>query len=218
MAILFPGLALAPELYEIGFPNTHILDPWIHPWSDAPAALLERATNTPTTVIGHSLGALVALEWAIHRPELVSHLLLLDPTFPQAHPNTKPHEAFFRVGSQLAAVFSPVVGLALKPFVSQEVLTKRYRGRDNARFLFSELYHASRLESRVHHKLASQQLSSDIYVTILVGSGNADEKQFLGQQQHLATLLNARLVNLWGEKHLFPLAHPEFVQPFISPA
>jgi len=40
--------------------------------------------NSPCTLIGHSLGAQIALEYAVHHPESLAGLVLIDPIFPQA--------------------------------------------------------------------------------------------------------------------------------------
>jgi pimeloyl-ACP methyl ester carboxylesterase len=51
---------------------------WADHTEDA-AALLRSLDASPATVVAHSAGAIVALELAIRRPELVAALILLDP-------------------------------------------------------------------------------------------------------------------------------------------
>src|SRR5216684_8973937 len=73
-----------------------------HGQSDAPASgytpndyandlleLIEAELAPPVPVVGHSLGALVAMAMAELRPDLVSWLVLLDPPFDPDLPNTE---------------------------------------------------------------------------------------------------------------------------------
>jgi pimeloyl-ACP methyl ester carboxylesterase len=45
------------------------------------AALLDERGATPAVIVGYSGGATIALDLALHRPELVRELVLLDPAF-----------------------------------------------------------------------------------------------------------------------------------------
>jgi pimeloyl-ACP methyl ester carboxylesterase len=51
---------------------------WVRHREDA-AALLGELEATPATVVGFSAGGIVALDLAVHGPELVSSLVLIDP-------------------------------------------------------------------------------------------------------------------------------------------
>jgi pimeloyl-ACP methyl ester carboxylesterase len=53
-------------------------------WSDDLAAVLQAEGGEPAVVVGHSLGAQVALHLAAHRPDLVRALVLIDPVFREA--------------------------------------------------------------------------------------------------------------------------------------
>jgi len=50
------------------------------------AALLGHEPACPTFLLGHSIGAVVATLLAAERPELVSHLILVDPPFDPSQP------------------------------------------------------------------------------------------------------------------------------------
>src|SRR3954469_24711295 len=50
------------------------------------AALLAHEPSRPLSVLGHSLGAIVAAQLAAERPELVSKVVLLDPPFDPDRP------------------------------------------------------------------------------------------------------------------------------------
>ena len=49
------------------------------------AALLERLSAQPAVVVGYSGGAMIALDLALHRPELLRSLVLLDPAVNLKH-------------------------------------------------------------------------------------------------------------------------------------
>lgn len=52
-------------------------------WSEDIAAILKHEGFSTAFIIGHSLGAQVAMEFAYQYPELCSGIVLIDPTFPQ---------------------------------------------------------------------------------------------------------------------------------------
>ncbi|QRV01515.1 alpha/beta hydrolase [Arcanobacterium phocisimile] len=217
MNILFPGLALAPELYVTGFPKACIIDPWVHPWSTASPDLLIAPSTYSRTLIGHSLGGLVALEWALMHPELVDHLLLLDPTTPSERPPSRAEHALLSAMPALTPALVPLTMPTLAPFISSSIRHKRYRGSRNIKFLLDELRNAHLRQSRVATLLKDHPLPAHIRTTILIGAGNGTEHEFLSEQHQLAQTLNATLIHLWGEGHLFPLRHPELVAPFVPP-
>jgi pimeloyl-ACP methyl ester carboxylesterase len=49
--------------------------------ADDTIALIEKLNAAPAVVVGYSAGAIVALDVALRRPELMAHLVLLDPAF-----------------------------------------------------------------------------------------------------------------------------------------
>lgn len=207
MVLLIPGLALAPELYAAYQPHVSIYDPWVHSWTHAD---FEFDSPEQVTLIGHSLGGLVALEWALQFPERINALILLDPTFPALH--TQLHSP--RFSSLISQIASPFIPLALTPFVDRAVIQQRYRGKENVKFLYEQSATASIVEHRVAKLLKHTQL--EVPTQILVGAGNRSERRFLTEQYQLGQILNAPTHKLWGEGHLFPLTHPELVWPFIS--
>ena len=52
-------------------------------WCEDIAAILKHEGFSSAIVIGHSLGAQVAIEFAYHHPEQCNGIVLIDPTFPQ---------------------------------------------------------------------------------------------------------------------------------------
>lgn len=65
------------------------------------AALIEALELGPATVVGHSMGGVISLDLALHRPELVSTLILVEPPLHFAkHPT--PSMMRHLIGGQLA--------------------------------------------------------------------------------------------------------------------
>ncbi len=64
--------------------------------------ILVQELGTPCTIIGHSLGAQIALEYAVHHPESLAGLVLIDPIFPQALTGTLKKVARYRFLLRLA--------------------------------------------------------------------------------------------------------------------
>jgi pimeloyl-ACP methyl ester carboxylesterase len=65
-------------------------------WCDDVAAMV-RQFDTPCILIGHSLGAQVALEYAVSKPESLAGMVLIDPIFPQALTGTLKKVSRFRL-------------------------------------------------------------------------------------------------------------------------
>jgi pimeloyl-ACP methyl ester carboxylesterase len=72
--------------------------------SEDAAGLLRDLAATPATVVGHSAGAIVALDLALRHPELVSSLVLMDPAV-YGRRHTTPGLARAFVAAQLARRF-----------------------------------------------------------------------------------------------------------------
>ncbi len=65
-------------------------------WCDDVAAMV-RQFDTPCILIGHSLGAQVALEYAVTKPGSLAGMVLIDPIFPQALTGTLKKVSRFRL-------------------------------------------------------------------------------------------------------------------------
>lgn len=78
--ILFPGWAVPVDAYHSRFPDTQILD-WGFFHNDHPSVPLKPLPELPgpCTLIGHSLGTLLAIQTALAHPEKVSELILYAP-------------------------------------------------------------------------------------------------------------------------------------------
>src|SRR5262245_52738585 len=65
-------------------------------WADEVLAVIDECDVAPAVLVGHSLGARVALVAAGQRPEAVSGLMLLDPPIRPPSPDGAPQRAPFR--------------------------------------------------------------------------------------------------------------------------
>jgi len=90
--ILFPGLTLPVDDYRAfvaALPGeTEVLDTLVTPVTGAAARLRAGLVvpEEPYEVVGHSVGAFAALEWAAAHPLAVSRIVLLEPSDPWGTP------------------------------------------------------------------------------------------------------------------------------------
>ena len=92
--LILPGWGLPPKDYEkladlLG-PDTRTLDSWKVPLTadtDDIRAELGASDSQKVDLLGHSLGGLAAIEWALRRPGQVRQLVLIDPTAPDEVPS-----------------------------------------------------------------------------------------------------------------------------------
>ena len=71
IAIDLPGYGASPPLHE---PVT------IPAYADILANFIERVTDGPVVLVGHSMGGMTSLTMALRYPELVERMVLIDPT------------------------------------------------------------------------------------------------------------------------------------------
>ncbi|TGG96805.1 MAG: alpha/beta fold hydrolase [Aphanocapsa feldmannii 277cV] len=82
-------LVLAPDL--VGFGDAPMPQPTrgrpyrFADWADQMATLLRTEAHTPVWVVGHSIGALVALELALQHPDAVRGVIAINPSLRQLH-------------------------------------------------------------------------------------------------------------------------------------
>ena len=109
--ILLPGLTLPVDDYAAFAAElagqTVVLDTLAVPVTGSPAELRAGVAlpGPPYELIGHSVGALAALEWAAEHPREVSRLVLLDPSDPWGTPVPS------ALGGLLGRVLTGLVGL-----------------------------------------------------------------------------------------------------------
>jgi len=191
-----------------------------HGQSDAPDAgytptdyatdlleLVEAELKPPVPVVGHSLGALVALAFAELRPDLLSWLVLLDPPLdPNLHNSEVP--SVFRLrhapAGELEAYLlerNPGGG----PLLAQS-LAKLFRQASDA--AFEAMLDASDLEGRAP-AIAIQ--AGRIRLPVLVVQADPKRGGVLGDAAARAfvdRLANGQLLQIVGATHALHASHP----------
>lgn len=162
------------------------------------------------TLIGHSIGGLSALEWALRFPEDVGELILLDMTMPysQAKSPAIPNllvEFIQLIGAQTRRIWM-AVRVGSDPLGAPE-RKKRYAEPGNIRRLAEHFRDSYDQQVYVAKLLKNERLAPHIKTKVVVAHGYFG-RSWLRQQRALADFLGAELVTLPGHSHLFPLTYP----------
>lgn len=181
-------------------------------------------------LLGHSLGGLAALEWALRFPEEVTQLVLLDPTPPAYPPYIKQDlleilEVAARPLTGVLSLSAPFgvamrrIGYTSTTTHADELptdLAQHYFGTPaNIQWLIRQWWASYPQQRRVGELIESgARLHPDLDILHLVGL--TAEGFFARQQRRLAERLGSTIVELEGYGHLFPLSHPELVLRAIS--
>lgn len=101
---------LAPD--QVGFGETEPLgrSSRIGPNAVMLGRFIEATGEGPVTLVGNSMGGMISIQLAAHRPELVSSLVLVDPALPLAVPRQPLRTLDPRVAAMFIAYNIPVVG------------------------------------------------------------------------------------------------------------
>lgn len=240
--IILPGLALAPQdffpLARRFGPDTRILDEWKAPATGDLGdmrAELDAENCAQVGLIGHSVGGLAALEWAIRYPDQVRRLILLDSTVP---PKRLASQASVRDGTPrihpkavqtISAMMAPVSQLRRRTVMRivtgepdslpAEESKRRFGSAPGVQTLAKQWFQSIEQEHRLGRLLASGARSApDLLVEQIAGCGPWNEPRFFESQQRLARMINSQLTILPGRLgHLFPVTHPDVVVEYARP-
>jgi 3-oxoadipate enol-lactonase len=210
---------LAPDLRGFG---EHRLEP--APFSyvrDAEAAL-----EGPAALVGCSLGGRVALELAVHRPDLVERLVLIAPGFPgwewaeETRAGWAAEEAAYEAGDLETAAEESVRLWVDGPGRSPEEVDPAMRAAATAMVLRSYemqegAWEAGADEEDVLDPPIAGRLD-DVRCPTLVLVGDHDVADLQGIAAHLAgSIEGARLVTIPNAAHLPSLERPEEVNELL---
>jgi pimeloyl-ACP methyl ester carboxylesterase len=200
-------------------------------WSLEPAAFshvrdAEALLDVPATVVGNSLGGRVALELALHRPELVERLVLIDSALPgwewseETRAGWAEEEAAFEAGDFETAAEAVLRLWIDGPNRSPDEVDPGLRAQVKAMVLRSyELqvgaWEAGADEEDVLDPPAGERLG-EVRCPTLVLVGENDVADMRAIAEHLAASIEgARLVSVAGASHLPSLERPDEVSDLL---
>lgn len=244
MWLILPGWGLAPDDYAplakgLGS-DANVVDSWRTPTTGDISAVRAAlgADDSEIDLIGHSIGGLAAVEWALRYPEQIGRLVLLDPTTPRrrAAERTASYRAAFAGRTQRGRHLIGAVGAAASPVGKSlrragiRLATKnpdslpsveadaRYGTAEAWRLLANQLYESREQEGRVARLLATRTSTSQMPPAVhLVGAGSrTTQRRFLRAQWELSQRLPTHIVMLPGQNHLFPVTRPDLVLHHIE--
>ncbi|MFC0627045.1 alpha/beta fold hydrolase [Kribbella deserti] len=239
--IVLPGLAetaeefagvidLLPESYDV-----QVVDPWLVPVT-ASVDELRTATGVdgsePIGLVGHSIGGLAALRWALTRPTEVDRLVLVDTSLA----DETGHRLLYpgRIGDRLVrrglralghvglpALVGPVVrGWLLRMSTETDrdplhraTVRERYGSPGSWVQFWDELSASWPMAVEVARLLESPVIAPP--TVQLVGVGPRSARCHLGPQRVLAARLKAALRTLPDSAHLVHLDRPDAIAKAI---
>lgn len=238
--IVVPGLAETPEefggLVEL-LPDLDIrvIDPWRTPITSEVDTLRAAAGVPPDAVVGlvgHSIGGLAVLRWALTRPHEVSRLVLVDSSLTSEtgwrpfYPGKRGDRAVRSVARFLARLGVPqLLGPAVRRLIvrlgstsNRDLLSRatakaRYGGRESWLLFWDELAGSWELAAEVA-KLVAGPVETAAPTSLLVAVGGTSRftaKGWLAGQQRLADALGATVQVLTDSAHLVHLDRPDAI-------
>lgn len=224
--VVLPGLTMAPEEYlplaRLLPGETRILDSWRVSVTAPTAAIRDElgVAGRPITLIGHSIGALAALEWTMTNPALVERVILFDPSSPEGSSSHQtPEGRAGRSALRTVARVHPLgrrLGLAARrrflsgygvssEYLKQAVAAARYGTPNTPVFFWDELHARGEVRTRVRTLLDSVDVSK-LPAIVQINTRSAPARD-LARRRGLAARLDARLIEV-DLGHLFPATDP----------
>ena len=225
--VLLPGMPLPVDDYlglVASLPgDTVVLDTLVVPVTGTTAELRAGVDlpEEPYELVGHSIGALAALEWAAHHPLEVSRIVLLDPSDPWGTP--VPAALGGRAGRVVVSLVrflasQPRIALALGRWgrrtvlsmygVSEDPMPRErvdavFGTRDSLASVARQIASVPAQVERVRALLDAGFEPPDV-VMLIARDGNPPDRE---ASVRLAERLGARVIAVPGT-HLFPMTHP----------
>lgn len=238
--VVLPGLAETPEEFArvvelLPGLDLRVIDPWRTPiTSDVDE--LRRAAGVPADaeigLIGHSIGGLAVLRWALTRPLEVTRLVLVDSSLTSEtgwrwlYPGTRGDRAISAVLRFLGRVGVPqLLGPAARRLIvrigsttnrdllSKATARKRYGDALSWLLFWGELASSWELAAEVG-KLVAGPVGEVAPTTLLVATGGSSRftaERWLAGQRRLAEILDGTVEVLPDSAHLVHLDRPDAI-------
>ncbi|MEU4190545.1 alpha/beta fold hydrolase [Kribbella sp. NPDC026611] len=238
--IVVPGLAETPEEFGrvvelLPDADVRVLDPWRTPLAsdvDALRAAAGLAPDAEVGLIGHSIGGLVVLRWALTRPLEVRKLVLVDTSLTSEtgwsvfYPGTRADRILRSITTSLGRIGLPrltagalrwlvtrIGSISHHDSLSKATIRERY-GAPTAWLLFwTELAGSWVIASEVA-KLTAGPVGTIAPTTMLVATGGTSRptaRSWLAGSRRLAEVLGATVEVLPDAAHLVHLDRPDAI-------
>ncbi|MEU8221523.1 alpha/beta fold hydrolase [Kribbella sp. NPDC048915] len=238
--IVVPGLAETPEEFGrvvalLPGADVRVVDPWRTPTTsdvDALRAAVGVEPGDEIGLVGHSIGGLVVLRWALTRPHEVSQVVLVDSSLLSEtgwrpfYPGRRGDRAvrlvlrfLGRIG--VPRVLGPVVrrlivrlgSLSNRDLLSRATARTRYGGSASWLLFWDELAGSWEVAAEVA-QLVAGPLGEVAPASLLVATGGTSRftaKGWLAGQQRLADRLGGSVEVLRDSAHLVHLDRPDAI-------
>jgi pimeloyl-ACP methyl ester carboxylesterase len=244
--IVLPGLAETPEEFGrvvelLPDEDLRVIDPWRTPvTSDVDE--LRAATGVPADaeigLIGHSIGGLAALRWALTRPLEVTRLVLVDTSLTSEtgvrwlYPGTRGDRAvrgFLRflgrigvpqlLGPALRRPLVRIGSVSNRDLLSKATARDRYGAGTSWLLFWDELASSWELAAEVA-KLTAGPVGAVAPTVLLVATGGSSRptaRRWLAGQRRLADALGGTVDVLPDSAHLVHLDRPDAIAAAVKP-
>ena len=243
--IVLPGLAETPEEFArvvdlLPGEDLRVIDPWRTPiTSDVDE--LRTATGVPAEaeigLVGHSIGGLAALRWALTRPLEVTRLVLVDTSLTSEtglrplYPGTQGDRAvraFLRfvgrvgvpqlLGPGLRRLIVRIGSVTNRDLLSKATARARYGGASSWLLFWDELAGSWELAAEVA-KLVAGPVGAVAPTALLVATGGSSRftaNRWLAGQRRLADPLRGAVEVLPDSAHLVHLDRPDAIASAVQ--
>jgi lipase len=238
--IVVPGLAETPEEFGrvvalLPGEDVRVVDPWRTPTTSDVEALRAAVGVQPGDeigLVGHSIGGLAVLRWALARPEDVSRLILVDSSLLSEtglrpfYPGRRGDRAVRAVMRFLGRIGVPVVlgpvvrrlfvrigSRSNRDLLSKATARERYGARESWLLFWAELAASWALAAEVA-QLVAGPIGAIAPASLLVATGGSSRftaKGWLAGQRRLADLIGGTVEVLPDSAHLVHLDRPDAI-------
>jgi pimeloyl-ACP methyl ester carboxylesterase len=238
--VVLPGLAETPEEFDrvvelLPGLDLRVIDPWCTPvTSDVDE--LRRAAGVPAEaeigLIGHSIGGLAVLRWALTRPLEVSRVVLVDTSLTSEtgwrwlYPGTRGDRAvraFLRflgrigvpqlLGPAVRRLIVRIGSTTNRDLLSKATARKRYGDALSWLLFWGELASSWELAAEVGKLVAGPvgEVAPTILLVATGGSSRFTADRWLAGQRRLADVLDGTVEVLPDSAHLVQLDRPDAI-------